>query len=192
MAVLFDDFGQFFQPVLTSAHQKVVQLAQRCSTAITAGTINWALYRKWFDAAGNRNLNNVTQVRRTINGILTRLQTTDITYKNCNGDHMHCAYGVHGNQANLHGYTMIIPGVGMQPQLNPKTGRPHNEVLLIPKPNVANLTVTMYHELSHLVTGTNDAHGYNEAVCLGLPVNDPAAAITHAANYGFFAKELYQ
>src|ERR1700691_2214340 len=105
MAVLFDDFGQFFQPVLTSAHQKVVQLAQRCSTAITAGTINWALYRKWFDAAGNRNTNNVTQVRRTINGILTRLQTTDITYKNCNGDHVHCAYGVYGNQANLHGYT---------------------------------------------------------------------------------------
>jgi len=82
MAVHFGGFAAYFQPRLTSAHQRVLQVAQTSSQAITAGRINWPAYRKWFDAAGNTNPHNARVVRQTINRILSRLPTTDITFIN--------------------------------------------------------------------------------------------------------------
>jgi hypothetical protein len=70
----------------------------------------------------------------------------------------------------------------MTPYMNPLTHQFHNEVHMLPKPNVKGLTINLYHELSHLVPGTNDDHGYDLQVLLDLAVKHSAAAIIHAAN----------
>ena len=70
----------------------------------------------------------------------------------------------------------------MTPYMNPLTHQFHNEVHMLPKPNVKGLTISLYHELSHLVPGTNDDHGYDLQVLLDLAVKHSAAAIIHAAN----------
>jgi hypothetical protein len=49
---------------------------------------------------------------------------------------------------------------------------------------------TVVHELVHAAVGYLESGVYGQSACAALAVNNPAAAITNADNYGYFALDL--
>ena len=91
MPISFDNVPAAWQQPLTNGYNAMPGLVQTCVHAMTAGTIDWGLYRRWFDPQGNANPNRVQFVRSVFTTLATWRQSKTLRFFNATGNAVYVA-----------------------------------------------------------------------------------------------------
>ena len=174
MAHVFQGISGPFASKMDAAMVKLLQV----STAAAAGVTNpAAAYTKWFGVTDSSAYAKVKQIVLDIDKVLS---SGHITFINAvDEDAGMDLTGVYGytykrnlqarNQSGANGTTFVW---------------------MVPKANSKELVLTLYHELSHAVGGTDDLT-YSTHLCQFYARKNPELAANNAENYCQFAGEYY-
>jgi hypothetical protein len=176
MPVRFDGFQSNQQHSMQRAFDLMKAASAKARRSLFDGDLT--AYAKWFEAGGTAHLMKVASIVKDVD---EAINTRPITFAPLDRP------GVQMNTSGLCAHVFLIKdgkhlvhaGSGMRVMVVWKThvGEP-----------VKYLAQTMYHELTHKVSSTDD-HNYSEHTCAQYAKTSPATAVTNAENFNLFLRE---
>ena len=200
MMITFDGISGPVAEAIEGVYVLLSGYTAACVTALAPDRVNWALYKRWFDARGQAAPDNVTLVRNVIDTVADFLQTKTITFANATGSEID-QYMAQGDQS-LQGYVLAAPqamqaGGGLGSTRFEGAEHVGSGIrVLLPARTAANrkeLSATIFHELTHksgyriLDIGPDP---YDPGECQAKAQNSPNLAAHNAENYTLFFKEV--
>lgn len=174
MAYSVEGISGPFAEKLDVAMQKLVLVTHAAAAGVQLPGV---AYTRWFGAADSGAKDKIKQI---VTDIDDTLRNRHVTLVNAVGDDDGMDLtGVYGytfsrniqiyNQVGAHGTTFVW---------------------MVPKANTRELVLTLYHELSHAIGGTDDLT-YSLHLCQFYAQKNPYLAANNAENYCQFAAEFY-
>jgi len=193
MPIAFDtNVAAAWRTRLTNGYNAIPLMVQTCVQRMTAGTIDWPLYKKWFDPQGNTNPANVQFVRTVFTTLGQWRQSKTLRFFDATGN------AIEASAPGVCAYVWLLPAHGLA------TGVAHvgsGVRIAITQGMVAatwtdrDVGAIICHELVHKLgqeCGRNivdQAPAYGRSNCLTKASTTPAIALTNADNYRCFLKE---
>jgi len=191
MPIAFDNnVAAAWQVRLKAAYVLLPSLINTCIQRMTPGTIDWPLYRTWFDPAGNANMANVQFVRRVFSTLGQWVAGKTLRFFDATGnatdDPAFCAYVWMLSATPESSVSHVGSGVriGISGGMVRATWTTKDVAALIT------------HELVHKLGGEcgqpifDNAPGYGRVACLAKALApNPILALTNADNYRLYLKQ---
>jgi lysine-specific metallo-endopeptidase family protein len=193
MPIAFDpNVPATWQTRLTNAYAAMPGLIQQCVQRMTPGSIDWALYKRWFDPQGNTNPANVQFVRNVFTTLSQWRQSKTLRFFNATGN------AIEQSSPGVCAYVWLLssdtnPGVahvGSGVRIAVTAG------MVSPTWITNDMAAILFHEISHKVglqCGRNILDNnppYGRTACLAKATGgNPIQALTNADNYRCYIKE---
>src|SRR6476646_6310916 len=108
MPIAFDtNVAAAWQTRLTNGYNAIPLMVQTCVQRMTAGTIDWPLYKTWFDPQGNTNPANVQFVRTVFTTLGQGRQSKTLRFFGATGN------AIEASAPGVWAYVWLLPAHGL-------------------------------------------------------------------------------